>query len=298
MAWRSLHISQAAKLSLQQGQLSVEQVGVEAISLPVEDLTTLVLESPQITLTSALLARLQGAGVAVMVCDAQHLPVGLMLPFHQHSRQSEVASLQIASTQPFRKRCWQRVVQQKLRNQADCLRPRAAPQAQTLHAMASRVQSGDTGNLEAVGAKLYWSALMPESFRRGQDCIRNAALNYGYAIVRAAVARGAVAAGLLPCLGLHHASQLNPFNLVDDLMEPLRPYADWVVVTQLGDELQGDSLTKEHRQQLASLLHTPVRWQNTTETLMNTAELMAASLVRAMRAGDANQLLLPNFVPS
>jgi CRISP-associated protein Cas1 len=212
MTWRVVQISKPAQLCLQHKQLVVKQDGQQA-ALPLEDVAVIVLETPQAILSSALLAAAQDAGVAIITCDTRHMPNGVLLPFHTHSRLAEVAALQIAAGQPCRKRLWQRIVQQKILNQAACLQRHERPQVNLLQAMARRVSSGDIGNIEAQAARIYWQALFGDAFRRHHADHVNAALNYGYAVLRGVVARSLVAAGLLPCFGVHHSNNLNAFRV-------------------------------------------------------------------------------------
>lgn len=258
-------IQQKASLSLANAQLKlVNDDGTHTV--PVEDIACIVLDSPQVMLTSALLAFTQQHGVAVVTCDKFHHPNGILLPFHGHSRQTEVAFLQQQVSEAFNKRLWQRIIKQKITNQAVCLQLVNPAAINTLQAMARRVKSGDPDNIEAQAARYYWAKLFPDDatnrVKRGAEDLRNAALNYGYAIVRACVARALVAYGLLPCFGIHHRSTLNAYNLADDLLEVLRPFVDREVLTlvaTISPEQEDDSgLTKKHRQQLVQLAHASI----------------------------------------
>ena len=230
MAWRSLLISQPARLSLKDRQLLLEQeVGV-TVTVPLEDIAVVVLETGQALLTTALLAELAAHDVAVLTCDASHHPNGVLLPYLPHSRSLRVMEKQFALTVPQKKRAWQSIVQQKLRNQATCLDAVKTGAGDFLREQAHRVVSGDPDNREGSGARYYFAALFGSAFTREQNNWINSALNYGYAILRAAIARSLVCYGFLPVFGLHHKNQLNAFNLADDLIEPLRAVVDdWVV---------------------------------------------------------------------
>jgi len=225
MAWRGLHLTQPARLSLADGQLVVNQdSGV--VRLALEDVAWIVLDTQQTSLTGALLAACMEAGIAIIVSDDKHMPNGIALPFHRYFRQGETARRQIEIGAPLAKRLWQAIVVRKIENQAAILYACKAEGMAPLKAMARLVGSGDPDNVEARAARHYWGHLF-EDFRRDDDSDRrNKLLNYGYAVVRAAIARGIVAVGLLPALGLKHASVSNAFNLADDLMEPFRPFVD------------------------------------------------------------------------
>lgn len=230
MGWRSLLISQPARLSLKDKQLLLEQEAGMAVTVPLEDIAVVILETPQVLLTSALLAELAAHDVAVLTCDASHHPNGALLPYLPHSRTLRVMEKQLALTLPQKKRAWQSIVQQKLRNQAACLDTVQPGASDFLREQAHRVASGDPDNREGSGARYYFAALFGSVFTREQNNWINSALNYGYAILRAAIARSLVCHGFLPVFGLHHKNQLNAFNLADDLIEPLRPIVDaWVV---------------------------------------------------------------------
>ena len=286
------------KVNLDCGQLKCERDD-GTVTLPIEDITVLVIDSPRILLTSTLLNAMQRNGAAVVICDEKHHPGGIFLPFHQHSRISALAPLQAQWTKPFCKRCWQLIIQAKIMNQAKCLEVNAREGRERLESLAAQVASGDSGNVEAIAAREYWDFLMGSHFQRqtyrDKDAdLVNKALNYGYAVVRAAVARSITAHGLLPCFGLHHDSNLNPFNLADDLIEPFRPLVDSEVY-RLAEEFDGEKseLSKEHRQRLVGLAVQQVSINNEYHTLTNAADKMAASLVKAAKTKNPQKLVLP-----
>jgi CRISPR-associated protein Cas1 len=290
-------IQNPARLSLSKKQLTLENE-TGTTTLPVEDISVIILESPQISLTAALLSQCQENGVAVITCDEKHMPNGLMFPFLPHSRQSRVAHIQQSWTAPLRKRLWQTIVKQKISNQASCL-DLAGQDSRPLTMLATRVQSGDAGNLEAQAARLYWPALFGKEFRRGKEDILNAALNYGYAIVRGYVARAQVSYGLLPAFGLHHCNQLNAFNLTDDAMEVLRPTVDRLVFSMVreGGLNDGHRLSKSDRQQLANIGNLTCRMDGQIQTLGTICERLAIGLVSAIEAKNAALLPLPELMP-
>ena len=193
MAWKGLHISRPARLSRRDGQLVVGQDDGE-VTLPIEDVAWIVLDSAQATISAALLAACMEAGVAVIFSDERHMPSGMALPFHRHHRQAAVASMQAGLTQPLRKRLWQALVIAKIENQAACLE-QSGRQSDALRGMAKRVASGDPHNIEAQAAREYWRLLFAAFTRSDEADLRNMMLNYGYAVLRAAVARALVASG-------------------------------------------------------------------------------------------------------
>jgi CRISPR-associated protein Cas1 len=293
MAWRGLHLRRAARLSLADGQMVVAQEDGE-VRLPIEDIAYVVLDTQQATLTAALLSACMEAGIAVMVTDPMHRPSGLMLPFHRHHRQAGVAQVQAGISEPLRKRLWQAVVRAKIGNQAAVLDLLARPGAEALRAMARRVASGDSRNVEARAARDYWAALWRDFRREDDSDRRNALLNYGYAVIRAGVARALVAAGFLPAFGIGHASAANAFNLADDMMEPFRPLVDRLAWQVAGEGAAGRApITLEDRRAMAGILMADARMGTQTQTLLVATETMSDSLLRAMENGTAAALALP-----
>jgi CRISPR-associated protein Cas1 len=292
-------IQNPAKLSLKHGQLRLENEAGE-FTLPLEDITALILESPQITLSSTLLSECQEKGIAVMTCDKTHMPNGILLPFQPHSRQSRVARIQQSWSEPLRKRLWQRIVQSKILNQAICLDATVGhTESSRLKALVDRVGSGDPDNIEAQAARDYWPRLFGAEFRRhGNDAI-NAALNYGYAVLRAFVARSQVAYGLVPAFGIHHDNELNAFNLTDDVMEVFRPFVDSLVYDMnRGSELNADDhqLSVSARQKLANIGNTNCKLNDQTHTISNACDIISASLVSAIESKSPALLVVPEFI--
>jgi CRISPR-associated protein Cas1 len=264
-----------------------------AASIPCEDIGLIVVDHPQATYSHAALARLIEFGAAVVICGRNHLPAGLLLPLGTHTKGVTRLQEQIAASRPLRKRLWKQIVRAKVRNQAHNLPAGSSAQGRLL-ALVEEVKSGDLTNIEAQAAKIYWSAWLGENseFRRDLDGgdIVNAMLNYGYAIIRAAVGRALVSAGLHPALGLQHSNRSNAFCLADDLMEPLRPTVDRAV-----RELHQDGATELNRfskARLLSLLTATMKVGGFTGPLMVGLHRMAASLVSCYR-GEAKRLSLP-----
>lgn len=234
MEYRNLFVANPARLSVQREQLVIEQA--EKFSIPLEDISSLLIESRQVVLTAHALSALAEHGVTVFLCDDKHLPNCQILPINQYCRQRKLLVAQCEMGKPLKKQLWQRIVSQKIRNQAQCLRLSGKDGAEDLQKLAERVLSDDSDNREAVAAAFYFPRLFGEDFSRGSDDPRNAALNYGYAILRGGIARNLVIHGLEPCIGIHHRSELNNFNLADDLIEPFRPVVDLYVAQNFSDE--------------------------------------------------------------
>lgn len=291
MSWRTVVVSNPARLKIEDDQLVIIQD--ESISLPVEDISTLMIESPQVTLSSALLDILAQHGTLLLICDKHHLPSVACLPFAGHSRLLGVQRLQLSMSEPFHKRCWQSIARRKILNQARCLELLAKPEAGKVAALADRVNSGDTDNIESVAAREHFQSAFGPGFDRGSDDPINSALNYGYAIIRASVARALALHGFLPTHGLHHHSELNRFNLADDFIEPLRPLVD----LHTARVSSFTELTKEHRRELVGLLHVEVLVERKRQAVTRAVEVMAASYLSACQAGDPGLLCLPELLP-
>lgn len=290
MAWRTVVVSNPARLRIENDQLVIMQQ--DSVSLPVEDISTLMLESPEVVLSSALLDRLAQHHTLLLVCDRQHLPSAACLPFAGHSRLLAVQNMQLGMSAPFQKRCWQMIVRQKISNQAHCLYLLGRPGWNKLEPLLDQVGSGDPLNIESVAAREYFDCLFGPEFERGIDDPINHALNYGYAVMRASIARALTLHGFLPSHGLHHHSELNRFNLADDFIEPLRPLVDLCVA---GMDFPED-LTKPHRQQLVALLHADVAINAKKQAAIHAVEIMAASYLSACHANEPRLLALPGIL--
>ncbi len=272
------------QLLLQRGE---ETVG----SIPCEDIGVVVVDQPRTTYSHAALTGLARSDAVLVVCGNDHLPVGVLLPLADHSQVVWRIAQQVAVRKPLQKQLWRQLVRAKIRAQALNL-PQACRARRKLVELSRRVRSGDPANVEAQAARVYWRHWLPgEAFRRQQDGDgANALLNYGYAILRAAVARALVAAGLLPALGLFHANRSNAFCLADDLMEPLRPLVDHRVRRLRGQGHQ--ELNPETKKGLLGLLADPVRIGRERGPLMVSLHRMVASLVRCFE-GEADRLEIP-----
>lgn len=297
MAWKGVHLTKAARLSLADGQCCVKQDEGE-VRIAIEDLAWIVVDTPQATLSSALIAACMEAGVAIVFTDSRHTPSGLALPFHRHHRQGAVARLQVEAKESLKNRLWQTIIRRKIQNQAAVLAEFGKADAATLKEIARHVEPGDPENVEARAARFYWGRLFDDYIRDDPDDRRNKLLNYGYAVVRAGVARALVAAGLIPAFGLAHDGAANAFNLADDLVEPFRPFVDRLAFNNIADGSGKDSdLTVEDRRTMAGALLIDARTGGDVVTLLVAAETVAQSLVRAFEDEKADRLLLPQLEP-
>lgn len=295
MAWKGVHISRPARLNLKDGQAVIAQDDGE-VRLPLEDIAWIVLDGAHATLTSTLISACMDSGIALIFTDARHTPSGVCLPFHQHHRQAGVASIQLGISQPLKKRLWQTLVGAKIANQSANLSLCERSGAEALAAMAKLVGSGDPNNVEARAAREYWKQLFDNFIRDDPADLRNKMLNYGYSILRSAIARALVAAGFLPCVGLFHESVANAFNLADDVFEPFRPFVDRLVFTQSenGARRDGD-LTIDDRRALAGALNIDAGVGAEKVSLLIATEKAAESLFRAMEHASPALIQLPFF---
>jgi len=286
MIKHTVEVSQEpAYLTVRLGQLVLKHGDRILGSLPCEDVGVVVVDNPGTTYSHAALATLARSDAVLVICGHDHLPAGVLLPLADHSQITWRIAEQVAVSRPRRKRLWKQLVQAKIRAQAANV-PTDWPAHAKLLDLARQVRSGDPSNLEAQAARIYWDNWLPEiGFRRNPDLGGlNALLNYGYAILRAAVARALIAAGLLPALGLFHSNRANAFCLADDLMEPLRPLVD----DRARDLFrQGyEELSQEAKARLLEILSEPVRFARRRGPLMVCLHRMVASLVRCYQGED------------
>jgi CRISP-associated protein Cas1 len=288
--------SEPAHLTAKLEQLLIQRHGGTAASIPCEDVGMVVVDQPQTTYSHAALTGLARSDAVLVICGRDHLPAAVLLPLADHSQVVWRVAEQVRVSKPMRKRLWKQLVRAKIRAQAMNL-PGDCAARQKLLALARGVRSGDPSNVEAQAAKVYWQHWLPdEKFRRDADANGlNALLNYGYAILRAAMARAIVAAGLLPSLGLFHSNRSNAFCLADDLIEPLRPLVDRRVraLHRAGHA----ELKPEVKKGLLELLADRVRIGRQRGPMMVQLHRMVASLVRCYQ-GEADRLEIPQACSS
>lgn len=299
MIKQTLYFGNPAYLSLRNKQLVIrlpdKSGNDKTVTRPIEDIGVVVIDNPQITLTSGLIEALLDNNCALISCDASHLPVGLMLPLCGNTTQSERFRYQISASLPLKKQLWQQTVAQKIANQAHVLKKYFDVEIGNMLKWANSVKSGDSDNLEARAAVYYWKNMFPEEveFIRDRDGIfPNNLLNYGYAILRAIVARGLVSSGLLPTLGIHHRNKYNAYCLADDIMEPYRPYVDELVIQIKQEFGNTDELTKEIKTRLLSIPTLEVRINSHRRPLMVAVTETTASLYRCFN-GEARKISYP-----
>ena len=296
MIARTLCFSNIGKLSLKYEQLVWSAESGEQRTVPIEDIGFVILESDKIAITSAALQFLSANNVAVVVCDKSHTPSAQLLPFAANTTASESMEAQLSATDAVNGRLWRMVVRQKIRNQAALMERLGAKSSKRLLALADEVKNGDPSNCEAQAARIYFQELGPDGFVRDRDGgWPNAPLNYGYSILRAAMARALVGSGLACFRGIHHHNRYNAFALADDMMEPYRPFADQYVLGKVKPfDVPMDELTKEMRARLMQMLTCDVNLGDVRRPLMVALSSTTASLARYYRK-ETDELALPRF---
>ena len=268
--------------------------GMPEKSVPIEDIGMLILEHHQITITHYLLDKLLANNASVVTCTDTKLPSGMMLPLEGNTLQSERFRAQIEATEPLKKQLWQQTVKAKISNQAAVLKEWGINNNYLINA-AQSVKSGDTDNNEAKAAAYYWGNLFPSAwlfFRKRDGPPPNNLLNYGYAILRATVARSLVGSGLLPTMGIFHRNRYNAYCLADDIMEPYRPFVDRIVRSIIDETSVVDALTQEFKVRLLKIPTIDVAMDDGKSPLMIATQRTAASLAKCY-LGESRKILFP-----
>ena len=266
-------------------------------TIPIEDIGIVILDNKQITVTQGLLEELIDNNCAVITCGSNHLPVGLMLPLYGNTIQNERFRHQLDASLPLKKQLWQQTIQYKIANQASVLKYVTGDEHNNMRVWSSAVRSGDPDNMEARAAAYYWKTIFPDKadFTRGRDEAEpNNLLNYGYAILRAIIARALVSSGLLPTLGIHHHNRYNAYCLADDIMEPYRPYVDRIVY-DITQEYGYCELSKEIKVKLLSIPVVEVNISGKRSPLMVAASQTTASLAKCFN-GEMRKIIYPEML--
>ena len=308
MIKKTLYFGNPAYLSLRNAQLVIKIPEVEncpslpesirqqaEVTKPIEDLGVVVLDNKQITITSGAIEALLENNCALITCDSKSMPVGLMLPLYGNTTQNERFRKQLDASLPLKKQLWQQTVKAKVENQAVVLSDCTGTEVKCMEVWTDNVKSGDPDNIEARAAAYYWKNLFAhiQGFTRDRDGIPpNHLLNYGYAILRATVARSLVISGLLPTLGIHHHNRYNAYCLADDIMEPYRPYVDelvWNIDKEYGEAPQ---LTRELKARLLTIPTLEVRINGKRSPLMVATGQTSASLFKCFN-GESRKIAYP-----
>lgn len=310
MIKKTLYFGNPAYLSLRNKQLIVKLPEVEKNdsipddlkkqaerSIPVEDIGIIILDNKRITITQGVIEALLDNNSALITCNSERMPVGLMLPLSGNKTQTERFRDQINASLPLKKQLWQQTVQAKIRNQAYVLSSKNNAIIENMKVWATDVKSGDPDNYEARAAVYYWANLFTEieGFSRNREGIPpNNLLNYGYAILRAIVARSLVASGLLPTFGIHHRNKYNAYCLADDIMEPYRPFVDKLVCNIMAEESNIEELSQEIKFRLLNIPVLDVIIDDQRSPLMIAVGQTAASLYKCF-SGTLRKIKYPTF---
>lgn len=308
MIKKTLYFGNPAYLSLQNNQLVIKLPEVErnaslpdsfkkqtVVTKPIEDIGLVVLDNNQITITSGVLEALLENNSSIITCDSKSMPVGLMLPLYGNTVQNERFREQLSVSLPLKKQLWQQTIKAKIENQSAVLINCLGEESRCMKVWANDVKSGDSENLEARAAAYYWKTLFADidGFTRDREGISpNNLLNYGYAVLRAIIARALVSSGLLPTLGIHHHNRYNAYCLADDIMEPYRPYVDELVfglVQQYGKNLE---LTRDIKAKLLTIPTLDVIISGKRSPLMIAASQTTASLYKCF-SGELRRIVYP-----
>lgn len=308
MIKKTLYFGNPVYLSLRDAQLVIKLPDVEKsatlpasfkrqteITKPIEDIGFVVLDHRQITITSGVLDALLENNCSILTCDNRSMPVGLMLPLCGNTTQSERFRDQLGASLPLKKQLWQQTIQAKISNQTAVLQECTREETRCMRVWASNVRSGDPDNLEARAAAYYWKCLfahIPDFTRDREGIPPNNLLNYGYAILRAIVARALVTSGLLPTLGIHHHNRYNAYCLADDIMEPYRPYVDRLVFSLVRQHGAQTELTKDIKAALLSIPTLEVTIGHRRSPLMIAASQTTASLYKCF-CGELRRISYP-----
>lgn len=305
MIKRTLYFGNPAYLSMRNAQLVIHLPDANGMddrtgnnTIPIEDIGVVVLDHKQITITHGLMEALLANNAAVITCDSSRMPVGLLLPLSGNTIQSERFNNQIEASVPLRKQLWQQTIQCKIENQAHVLKTTRGAVVKNMLVWAGDVKSGDSDNLEARAAAYYWANLFPNitGFRRGREEMPpNNLLNYGYAILRAVVARALVGSGLLPTFGIHHHNRYNAYCLADDIMEPYRPFVDKLVVEIVDSNSNISELDKTLKAKLLNIPVLDVMINGQRSPLMIAVGFTTASLAKCY-AGEIRKIAYPEFI--
>jgi len=291
VGWRSVMISRPAKLRREHFSLAIEQE--QTAFVPFEDIAIIVLNHREIQLTHPVLSACADYGIGLYATGDNHQPNGVFLPFLAHSRTTRLMRKQMDIPRPLAKQAWANIVRRKIENQAAVLRFCAKTGVDRMDSYARRVRSGDTENLEGQAAAFYFTQLFGQGFYRAEERWVNAVLDYGYAVLRGAIARGLVAHGMHPPIGLFHASEQNAFNLADDLIEPFRPLVD-LHVAKNPTFTEGD-LSPQDKAELVALLNVDVGMPQGKMSALSAIEYAVESLARLFEQGNS-ELELPGLI--
>lgn len=292
MAFRNIYIENDVQMKIKNEQLVIKKEELES-TIPLEDINSICIESQRSNITTYALRKFIEHDIIVYVCDEKHLPTGVLVGMNNYSRQLKNIRKQVEMPKPLMKRIWQNIIKIKILNQAECLRQLDKGGAELLEKMSYSVNSGDTENVEARAANFYFRCLFGKTFNRKIECIENATLNYGYAIVRGIIARTLIMYGFEPAMGIFHHNQLNNFNLADDLIECFRPVVDLYVMNYI--DFSKDELDSLDKKILYNVVNTLVLIDGKKFNISGAVEYMIKSLSTSMNRNE-NLIKVPYLI--
>jgi len=294
MIKRTIYIGNPSYLKINQKQLVVQEPVTREIkgTIPIEDIAILMLDHYQITISNQLLIKLQGNNAAIISCDENHLPLGMMLPMHGHTEYSERIKHQLAVSEPLKKQLWKQTVKQKIKNQKAVLDLNQKV-SEPLEEYWLTVKSGDAANREGLAAQYYWKHLFENFSRERFGEAPNSLLNFGYAVLRSIVARALISSGLLPVLGIFHKNKYNPYCLADDIMEPYRPFVDKLVYNYILGSNNAE-LTKNAKATILTIATQDVYIDGLVRPLFIAITTTTASLYKCY-TGELRQIKYPEL---
>ena len=306
MIKKTIYFGNPVNLTLRNAQLVISQPEKKEekdwyskhsqVSRPIEDIGLVLLDNKQINISIGALSALLENNTAIITCDSKSMPVGMMLPLSGNTTQNERFRHQIGASLPLKKQLWQQTIKVKIANQMSVLERHTNEEVGCMKVWSEKVKSGDPDNFEARAAAYYWKNLfkIPGFTRKREGIPPNNLLNYGYAILRAVVARGLVASGLLPTLGIHHHNRYNAYCLADDIMEPYRPYVDELVLEIVRSGCNYEELTKELKAKLLVIPTLDVEIGGKKSPLMVAVGQTTASLYKCF-SGELRRILYPEM---
>lgn len=292
MAFRNVYVQNDAHIKVKNEQLVIQNSKGE-YTIPLEDINSICIESQRTSVTTYTLGKIIEHDIILYICDQKHLPTGILLGTNNYSRQLKNLKLQFNISKPLTKRIWQEIISVKVLNQSECLKKLGIEGSEKINQMIKGINSGDTTNVEAKAAALYFKLLFGNKFNREIDCIENASLNYGYSIVRGMIARTLIMYGFEPAMGIFHHNQLNNFNLADDFIECFRPIVDLYVLTHV--DFRNKCLITEEKQKIYNVINCLVLIDGKKFNLQGAIEYMIKSYSTCINKNE-NVIKLPYLI--
>lgn len=294
MSFKSIILNNPAYLSISNSNLKIKLINTqEEVSVPINDIATILLDNSQISLTKEVLSSCSKNNISIITTDETHMPCGIMLPSYTYFKCSDVLSAQLSASESLKNKIWQILIKNKIKNQSRILNYLGKKGDNQLENLISEVLVGDKNNVEAIASRTYFIGLFDKNFNRRDDNIINTFLNYGYAIVRSTLAKSLASKGFNCTLGIHHSSILNNFNLVDDLIEPFRALIDYKVYKMIFNDEVDISIPfqKEHKEKLVNIMHETVLVEKGEVRLITACDMLVDSLIKAYNNKDAKFIL-------